>query len=844
MRSSPRFALASILAFFAAALTQQAAPVPQQRGGGQAGPPQTISERTAGMEKRDGFFPFYWDAKAGKIWLEIDKWDTEFLYADSLPAGLGSNDVGLDRGRLGGAEVVKFQRSGPRVLLVAQNYSYRAVSNDAAERKAVTDSFAQSVIWGFDVAAEEGSRVLVDATNFYLRDAVDVVGTLRRTQQGQYRLDPARSAFYLPRTKNFPKNTEVEVTLTFTGDQPGGFVRSVTPVPGAITLREHVSFIELPGPGYTPRAYDPRGGYFGIQYMDYATPVTEPIVKRFIGRHRLQKKNPSAAESEAVEPIIYYMDRGAPEPIRSALMEGARWWNQAFATAGYKDAFRVELLPEDADPMDARYNLIQWVHRSTRGWSYGSSITDPRTGEIIKGHVSLGSLRVRQDFLIAEGLLAPYDNPNSPVTPKQKAALEMALARLRQLAAHEVGHTLGLQHNYIASTANRASVMDYPHPWIKVGSDSALDLGDAYAVGIGEWDKVAITFGYQDFPAGTDEAAGLNKVLAGGRARGIHYLSDQDARPPGSAHPNTHLWDSGPNAVDELDRLMKIRAKVLENFSEKNIRPGMPLAALEDVLVPMYFLHRYQMEAAAKSVGGLRYTYAVRGDEQKPTEAIPAAEQRRALAAVLETVRPVNLALPESLLQKIPPRPAGFFGNPRELFAGNTGLTFDGLSPAAIGANMAIGLLLNPERAARLVEYHARDGKQLGLEEVLDKLIAESWKSPRPPAAMGYAAEIARVVDAVTLTHLMGLAANDRAATQVRAIAYQKLEELRRWISTQASATADSALRAHYSFAAAQIKRFQDNPKDFQLPRLPDPPDGQPIGSDEPWCDWAPPAFN
>lgn len=809
----------------------------QQRGGA-AGPAQTIAERTAGMEKREGFFSFYWDARGGKIWLEIDKWDTEFLYVDSLPAGIGSNDIGLDRGRLGGTEVVKFQRNGPRVLLLAMNYGYRAISNDAAERKAVTDSFAQSVIWGFDVAAEDGTKVLVDATNFYLRDAVDVVGTLRRTQQGQFRLDSTRCAFYLPRTRNFPKNTEVEVTLTFTGDQPGGFLRSTTPVPQAVTVRQHMSFVELPGPGYTPRAFDPRGGFFGISYLDYATPVTEPINKRFISRHRLQKKDPRAAASEAVAPVIYYLDRGAPEPIRSALLEGAQWWNQAFEAAGYKDAFRVELMPEDADPMDVRYNVIQWVHRSTRGWSYGATVTDPRTGEIIKGHVTLGSLRVRQDFMIAEGLLAPYDNATSPATAKQRAALEMSLARLRQLSAHEVGHTLGLQHNYISSVANRASVMDYPHPLIKLAADASIDLSDAYATGIGEWDKVAITFGYQDFPAGADEPAGLSKILADGRARGIHFLSDQDARPPGSAHPTTHLWDNGANAVDELNRIMGIRSAALKNFSEKNIRPGAPLATLEDTLVPIYLLHRYQTEAAVKSIAGLRYTYALRGDGQKPTEMVPPAEQRRALTALLETIRPDNLALAESLLEKIPPRPVGFGGNPRELFAGHTGLTFDAVSPAETAASMTIGLLLHPERAARLVEYHARNSQMPGLEEIIDKLLAESWKSPRASSTMGYAAEIERAVDSAALVHLMALAVNERAASQVRAIAHLKLDDLRKWLGAQAGSSADAALRAHYSFAAAQIKRFQDNPKDFTLPQLVNAPDGQPIGSDEPWCSW------
>jgi len=789
--------------------------------------PQTITAKTAGLKSFPGYFNFYWDEKAGKIWLEIDKWGGEFLYVNSLPAGVGSNDIGLDRGQLGGARVVRFERSGPKVLLTQSNYAYRAITENPDERRAVRDSFAESVIWGFDVAAEESGRVLVDASAFFLRDARDVVGTLRRSNQGQFRLDPSRSAFYLSRTKNFPQNSEVEVTLTFTGDDPGGFLRSVTPTPQAVTVRQHHSFIQLPGPGYTPRAFDPRAGFFGIVFMDFATPVSEPIAKRFISRHRLQKKDPSAAASEPVKPIIYYLDRGAPEPIRSALLEGARWWNQAFTAAGFKDAFRVELMPEDADPMDIRYNVIQWVHRSTRGWSYGASVTDPRTGEIIKGHVTLGSLRIRQDYLIAESLLAAYEK-GQPVSPKM---LEMSLARIRQLAAHEVGHTLGLSHNYIASTAGRASVMDYPHPTVKLDASGVPDLSDAYATGAGEWDKLAITYGYSDFSAGTNEKAALDKIIQGGIARGNVFLSDQDARPPSSAHPATHLWDNGANAVDELSNVMKVRAAALRRFGENNIREGAPMATLEDVLVPVYLYHRYQVEAAVKVVGGADYRYALRGDGQTILEIVPPKEQLRALDAVLATVTPAALVLPDSIVKLIPPKPLGY-GRGRENFRGRAGLTFDALAPAETAANITLGLLLNPERAARLVDYHSRDTKNPGLSEVIDKLLAQTWRAQ--PAA-GASAEVQRVVNAVALHHLMSLAANERAAAQVRAIAAHKLNQLKTWLSGQIRATTDESQRAHYFFGLAQIKKFEENPKELNFTRPAEPPDGAPIGSD---CDW------
>jgi Met-zincin/Domain of unknown function (DUF5117) len=785
---------------------------------------QNLTEKVAGMEKFPGYFPFYWDAKAGKIWLEIDKWNTEFLYVESLPAGIGSNDIGLDRGQLGSSSIVRFDRSGPRVLLVAPNYAFRATTNNPDERLAVHDAFAESTLWGFDVAAEEGSRVLVDATNFYLRDVHQVTNMLQRGQQGTYKLDPTRSAFYLPNTKNFPQNTEVETTLTFTGEPAGQFVRQVVPVPEAITVRERHSFVQLPPAGFKPRVFDPRAGYFGIDYMDFATPIEEPITKRFIARHRLQKKDPGARVSEAVKPIVYYVDRGAPEPVRSALLEGARWWNQAFEAIGYKDAFRVELMPADVDPMDVRYNVIQWVHRSTRGWSYGNSLVDPRTGEIIQGRVSLGSLRDRQDFLIAEGLLAPYDKTTT-ASPK---LLEMVLARLRQLSAHEVGHTLGLQHNYAASPVSRASVMDYPAPRAKLGADGVPDLSDAYATGIGEWDKVAIAYGYQDFAPGTDETQALDRTLSEAFARGLMYLTDQDARPASSSSSVAHLWDNGTNVIDELSNVMKVRAAALRRFGENNIREGAPMATIEDVLVPIYMYHRYQVEAAAKVIGGEDYTFSLKGKGDRNPQIVAPEEQRRALTAVLDTLKPDALVVPESLLRLIPPRPSGY-PRTREDFRIRTQPVFDALAPAEAVADHVSGFLLNQERAARLVQFHARDQRNPSLAEVIDKILAATWKAP---VASGYGGEIQHTVDMVILSDLMSLAAADRASNQARAIASWKLEQLKTWLTSQSRLAVDDNRRAFVFYSLEQIKRFQDDPKKMNLTPPQTPPDGQPIGMD------------
>ncbi|MHC2991646.1 peptidase [Pontibacter sp. HJ8] len=779
----------------------------------------SIASKTAGMKKYPGYFTFYWDESNGKIWLEIDRYNQDFLYVNSLPGGLGSNDIGLDRGQLGGQRVVSFQKIGPKIMLVQPNLRYRAITDNKNEARAVEESFARSILWGFKAEAADDNTVLVDATEFLLRDAHDVVGSIKRTKQGSYRLDASRSALYLPRTKNFPKNTEFEATLTFTGgDDAGRFVREVAPDEQALTLRQHHSFIELPDNNYTPRAMDPRAGYFGISYFDYATPVSEDIEKRYIARHRLQKKNPSAKVSEAVKPIVYYVDNGAPEPIRSALLDGARWWNQAFEAAGYKDAFRVEVLPDTADPMDVRYNMIQWVHRSTRGWSYGASVTDPRTGEIIKGHVSLGSLRVRQDYLIAEGLLAPYEEGK----PENKAMLNMALARIRQLSAHELGHTLGIMHNYDAN--NNASVMDYPHPQVKLDRAGNIDLGNAYGTAIGEWDKLAVTYGYQDFPKGTNEKKALDELLAQGRARGLTFISDRDARAPGGAHPTAHLWDNGNGATEELLHVLEVRKKALQNFSEKNIKTGAPMSTLEDVLVPIYNYHRYQTEAAAKLIGGMNYTYAVRGDKQVVTQVLDKREQQKALDAMLKTITPEVLTLPENIISQIPPRAPGL-RNSRELFAKRTGLTFDPLAAAEASADFSLSFLLHPERASRLVELGARSNS-LSLQDVTKQLLENTWKSRR---AEGLAAQVQLQTEQVVLTHLLALAQNDNASYQARAVATAALTAIKEHATSQAKRTRDNGYKAHLEFALARI----EHPEEIKPTKALDLPPGAPIGSGE-----------
>lgn len=767
----------------------------------------SVADKAASFVKQDGFFPVYWDEAGGKVYLEISGMDEDFLYVSSLVAGLGSNDIGLDRSQLGATRLVRFERIGPKVLLVMPNLRYRAVSDDAAERTSVREAFAEGIVWGFTVEAETDGRVLVDATAFLVRDAHGIVRRLRATQQGRYALDDSRSAPVPEMLKAFPDNTEMEARITVTGDDPGGFVRDVAADPYALTLRVRHSLVRLPDPGYAPRAFHPGAGYGALTFRDYAAPIGEDMVRRFIRRHRLVKKDSAAAVSDPVKPIVYYLDPGTPEPVRSALLDGARWWEAAFEAAGFSNAYRVELLPPDADPMDIRYNTIQWVHRATRGWSYGSSVTDPRTGEIIKGHVSLGSLRVRQDYLIAEGLLAPYADSlrGGPASPEADPMLQMALARIRQLSAHEVGHTLGLSHNFAASTTGRSSVMDYPAPYASLTSDGRITLADAYATGIGEWDKVAIAYGYSQATPDADEAAMLAEILAGAHERGLRYITDSDARPAGAAHPAANLWDNGGDLVAALDHEMRVREAALARFGVSTIREGRPLATLEEVLVPLYLRHRYQIEATVKMIGGRTYSYAHRGDMQPLPRFITGAGQRSALAALLKVVQPDALRLPENIRTQIPPRPPGF-GHHRELFYGHTGLTFDPYAPAATVAGLVLGLAVHPERAARLVYQNDVDSRLPDFEEVLETISSETWGRRIPVDA--YAAELQRVVQQVWIDELVGLAANAAAAPAVRAMTTQKLREIHGWLQENPGSRDDEETIAHRALVFDQIDRY------------------------------------
>ena len=769
------------------------------------------------ITRYEGYFTFYYDEGNDKIFLEIENLDQEFLYVNALSEGIGSNDIGLDRGQLGNTRVVKFIKAGNKLLLIQPNQYYRAITNNIEEKKSVEQAFAKSILRGFRIKEVENGKYLVDATSFFIRDAHGVMGRLSAKKQGKYTLDRSRSAINLERTRAFPENVEFDVIITFKGVPKGYDISSVVPTSTSVTVNQHHSFIALPDNNYTPRKFDPRSGANAMSYLDYATPVNEPIKKRFIYRHRLEKKNPNAIKSEAVEPIIYYLDRGTPEPVRSALLDGARWWNQAFESIGFTNAFQVKMLPEDADLLDVRYNVIQWVHRSTRGWSYGSSVSDPRTGEIIKGHVSLGSLRIRQDFLIAQALQAPYAIDDT----SDQFALEMALARIRQLSAHEVGHTIGLAHNFAASSKGRSSVMDYPHPTLSI-KDDRVDFTDAYDTKIGDWDKVSIAYSYSEFK--TDEDANLKSILNDAFNNGARFITDQDARPLGSAHAYAHLWDNGSDVSVELENLLLIRKNAIANFSKDNIKSNQPYSVLEDVFVPLYFLHRYQNEGVTKVIGGLDYTYAIKDDGNTIVKRIPGKLERKALASVIKTLSVEELAIPKKILNLFPPR-AFNYGRTRESFKSKTGVAFDPFGAVETASSMTLGLLLHPERVTRLVQHKSLDSSQLGLAEVLDILITNSFKKLYKDS---YYQELQNIVNYQVLNHMFHLSSNQEMYWQVNAIVNDKIDLINTLLINSKTT---GIQKTYHKEMLRMISDFKKNPTKFKKPITPKIPDGSPIGN-------------
>jgi hypothetical protein len=796
----------------------------------------SIAEKTAGCERVEGLLTTWIDRQKGRIWLEVPApgdrgLAAELLYVEGLLTGLGSNPVGLDRGQLGPARLVHLRRIGNRVLLEEVNLRFRALNADPAEERAVRQSFATSVMWAEQVAAVDADgRSLVDLTSWLVRDAHGVAARFRDLGQGTFQLDAKRSVVDIDAFLAFSDNLEFEAVLTFESTKPGQLVRATAPSGEAVTLIQHQSLIRLPDDGYSPRRFDPRCASFPISFTDYAAPLDAPIITRWIVRHRLEKVDPSAERSRVREPIVYYVDRGAPEPVRSALVAGASWWADAFEAAGFVDAYRVELLPEGAHPLDVRYNVIQWVHRSTRGWSYGGGMIDPRTGEMIKGHVSLGSLRVRHDRLLMEGLVgieqAGSGNANDPV--------QVALARIRQLSAHEVGHTLGFTHNFAASTyGGRASVMDYPAPLVELTPEGEIDLSNAYGVGVAEWDLYAVRYAYSQAVPGTDEDDLLAAIVREGIEQQLLFMADADARPLGSAHPLAHLWDNGADPVVALEHAFKVRQVAIERFGKGNIADGRPLSRLAEIFSPLYLYHRYQLTAAVKLVGGLDYTYAVKGDRQGSARPVDGSWQRRSLTAVLHGLDPAVLVISEQIIDFLLPTAFGL-NRSREEMSSTAAPAFDSLGAAATAADLVVHALLSPERCSRLVDQHRRDPTLPSLEEMLQALLDTAFATtPVVPEQE----EIRRVVQRVVLDRMVDRLTDPATPSWVRSRVESSLEDAHKLLEVQL-ALAGGPQRAHIVVLLDDIERFQKH-REWRADvtwRAPDPPPGAPIGGGTVGC--------
>lgn len=757
--------------------------------------------------------PVRYDPASGEVRLTIPELDRDLLYMNTLATGLGTTPTGLDRGNIGISAIVRFERHGPRVVLVQTNTDHRAVTDDPALRRSVEESFPRSILASFQIQEEGRGGVEVDATDFFLSDVYDVAGLIRRSGMGTVRLVGERSFIDGERTRSFPLNTEVRAVLSYATDDPGPALRRHAPDGRSITLEQHHSFVRLPDPALAIRAFDPRAGVFTTRYFDFARPFDDDYRRNALVRWRLEPSDTTAYLRgelvEPVRPIIYYLDPAIPEPYRSAFLEGGLWWNDIFQAAGWRDAFRIEMLPDRADPMDARYPMILWVHRQERGPSVGPSFRDPRTGEILGTVVRMDSHRSLVNHDIYMGLV-PAAGPDG----LQLDAEAFAMARRRQHTAHEIGHTLGLAHNFLAATQGRASVMDYPYPLITLDDAGQIDIARAYRPSGGAHDTLAIRFAYTWFPDAEAERAGLERIAREAEAAGLRFLTGAHAAQAAS-DPAATQWVEGDDMLSALDRTLAVRRVLIGRFDARAARPGEPMAVLNRRFAHVYLHHRYALHGATKYVGGMEFNYAVRGEPTLPTRVIPAGEQRRALGAVLATLEPDQLRIPERVLALIPPVP---FGHDSDLTLIPTGLggAVDPVATAHSLAQEVVDGLLDPQRAGRLVAFHARDPANPSLDEVLSALVQAAWAEPVRDQDAVYRRAVQRAV----VDGLLDLAGAANATPDVRAAAADHLRSLR---DRTGAPTAGAAGRGHLAMVRRDIDRFFDGRDDPALRPRPAP---------------------
>jgi hypothetical protein len=669
--------------------------------------------------------PVQTDASDGRILLTLpapaaDGTQGRFLYAASLKTGLGSAPIRLDHGMVGDTQVLAFRRLGKKVAVTFENPRFTA-RGGALMQKGARESFPYSVIAMLDVASgAAGGGVTVNIAPFLTHDTMDIAGALNGGGKG-FKLVDGLSAADPGSVKVFADNIEMEAVQTYASDTPGKEVGNIAPDARQVSFTVHHSLIRLPDPGFVPRKFDIRSGTHGTQVYDFGTPLGDDVMLELANHFRLDKLDPAAARSRVKKPIIFYIDNTAPEPIRSALVEGVGWWNQAFDAAGYIDAFQAKVLPDGADAQDVRYNMVNWDERLTRSWSYGGGIIDPRTGEIVKGNVVLEGLRLRQDIILFESLVGTaQDNTGGPNDP-----IRVSLARIRQLGAHEVGHAIGFVHNFQGSTQDRTTVMDYPFAKMTL-KDGRIDLSDAYATGIGRWDKFTVDWLYG---AKTDAEAA--RKAAAIEAAGLHYMTDIDGREDALAVPGDNMWTEGNDQPADLAQMMAVRRVALANFGSGVLHPGEALSNLRRKFAPVWLLHRYAIAAVGKLIGGVSYRYAVAGGGSPTPVSTPAPEQSAALDALLATLSAKELTVAAPLALELS---SGVNGRAdaqfdTEVFDNAGAAVFDPLVAADIAAQVTLGSLLAPSRLTRVYLQHARDASLLGLDDLLDRLLGSTVTS-------------------------------------------------------------------------------------------------------------------